>query len=81
MPLYVYSCPECEIELEELRPSGQADWPPVECPICHGLCVREVRSFNVKRSQVPTTAAPGTPPAGRLAYHGPDCRCCTPSKR
>lgn len=76
MPLYVYSCAECAIELEELRPIDQADWPPVECPICHGLCQREISLFSVQRTQV--TAQPRTlvSSARRSAYHGPDCPCC-----
>jgi putative FmdB family regulatory protein len=47
MPLYVYGCPECEIELEELRPAWRAD-DPVECPVCHGLCTREFSTFSTR---------------------------------
>lgn len=76
MPLYVYSCAECAIELEELRPVDQADWPPVECPICHGLCQREVSLFSVQRAQIATQPHIPASSALRSAYHGPDCPCC-----
>lgn len=47
MPIYVYGCPRCDVLLEELRPAELADFPPVECPACHGLCVREMATFNI----------------------------------
>ncbi len=82
MPLYVYSCPDCDLELEERRAAAQADWPPVECPVCHGVCTRTISLFSVhSRSQV---ADPGItariglhdPPAA----HGPACACCRPRR-
>jgi putative FmdB family regulatory protein len=74
MPLYVYSCDECEIELEELRSAFQAD-DPVECPICHGLCVRAVSNFSTRSRSAEATIVP---PAGsrRAMAHPPSCRCC-----
>jgi putative FmdB family regulatory protein len=62
MPLYVYTCPECEVELEELRPAWRAD-DPLECPVGHGLCVREFRSFSV-RSRAAEAPIYGVTPAG-----------------
>lgn len=73
MPLYVYGCPECEIELEELRPAWRAD-EPVECPICHGFCTRELSTFNT-RSRQPSAPIYGSPQQVARA-HGPGCPCC-----
>ncbi|MGQ9482562.1 FmdB family zinc ribbon protein [Chloroflexus sp.] len=77
MPLYVYECPECEIELEERRPAWQAD-DPVECPICHGLCVRSVSVFHTRRESSPVYA---TPAQVARVVHGIDCVCCRPRRR
>lgn len=76
MPLYVYSCAECAIELEELRPVDQADWPPVECPICHGLCQREVSLFSVQRGRGTAQPRPHVTSTPHSTYHRPDCPCC-----
>jgi putative FmdB family regulatory protein len=87
MPLYVYACEECEIELEERRAAAQADWPPVECPVCHGLCERTISLFSVRsrsngadprmteliRTLDPAATRPPT-------AHGPDCACCRPKR-
>lgn len=87
MPLYTYACPECEIELEELRPADQSDWPPVECPICHGLCKRTISLFSVRsRSQgadprLTDLIRTLDPAAARgSSAHGPSCPCCRPVK-
>ncbi len=77
MPLYVYECPECEIELEELRPAWRAD-EPVECPICHGLCVRTVSIAHTRRPPQPIYASPQQ--VARVV-HGLDCACCRPRRR
>lgn len=79
MPLYVYTCPECEIELEELRPAWRAD-DPLECPVCHGLCVREFRSFNV-RSRAAAAPIYASPRQVAQVLHGLDCSCCRPRRR
>lgn len=76
MPLYVYSCPECEIELEELRPAWQSD-EPVECPICHGFCIREISTFNT-RSRSAAAPVYATPQHVARAAHGSRCSCCRP---
>jgi len=79
MPLYVYECPECEIELEERRPAWQAD-DPVECPICHGLCVRAISMVHIRRSPAPVYATPEQ--VARIVHgHGVDCACCRPRRR
>ncbi|KAB8145632.1 zinc ribbon domain-containing protein [Chloroflexia bacterium SDU3-3] len=74
MPYYVYSCPECEIELEERRPMELADMPTV-CPICHGFCVREVSRFSIgagARAQ----GSPAEPQSAGRVWHGGGCSCC-----
>lgn len=76
MPIYVYECPECDIELEELRPVWQADIP-VECPICHGWCTRVVSTFHTRRQTEPVYA---TPAQIARVVHGLDCSCCRPRR-
>jgi putative FmdB family regulatory protein len=75
MPLYVYTCESCEIELEELRPQSRAD-DPVECPVCHDLCVRGVTAFSVRRSGADDAPLYGRAPAGWS--HRAGCACCVP---
>lgn len=79
MPLYVYGCDECEIELEELRPAWRAD-EPVECPVCHEFCTRELSRFST-RSRSPQTLMYASPQQVSRATHGPDCSCCRPRRR
>lgn len=77
MPLYVYACATCEIELELLRSAASADLFPVECPLCHGLCQREVRLSHMHRSDQAATARLVQATAhARAARHAPDCACC-----
>jgi len=79
MPLYVYDCPECEIELEELRPAWRAD-DPVECPVCHGLCTRALSMFST-RSRSPQSPIYASPQQVARAFHGFDCDCCRARRR
>ncbi|RRR70763.1 MAG: zinc ribbon domain-containing protein [Candidatus Viridilinea halotolerans] len=79
MPIYLFSCPECEIELEELRPAWRAN-EPLDCPVCHGLCVREPSRFSV-RSTAPPEPIYAAPQQVARALHGPDCSCCRPRRR
>jgi putative FmdB family regulatory protein len=83
VPLYVYSCPDCDVLVEELRPVGMTDWPPVECPVCKGLCEQEITNVTIGgRARPmsgfiaqPETNSPVEPdPVGVL--HGPGCPCC-----
>jgi putative FmdB family regulatory protein len=78
MPLYVYSCPECDIELEERRPAARAD-DIVECPVCHGFCTRQVSTFSV-RSMRAQAAIYASPQQVARAMHSPDCGCCRPRR-
>jgi len=39
MPLYEYTCPDCEIVFDVLRSASQAD-APIACPRCTGLEAR-----------------------------------------
>jgi putative FmdB family regulatory protein len=83
MPLYVYACPTCDVLLEELRPIDMADFPPVECPVCHGLCEREVTLFNINRGVTadarvaPVVAGDDVDaPDAVNVLHEPGCPCC-----
>ena len=74
MPLYLYSCHTCELELEELHPLGQAPEQSIRCPLCGGDFVRDLGRFQVGgRHPVPSNNAPT-----HVIAHGSDCRCCTP---
>jgi putative FmdB family regulatory protein len=81
MPLYQYSCDECEIVVEELHPIGRA---PVfaECPICHGVCKQDIAPIAAMRPAPLQNAAPA-PIYGRVPahYHHDGCVCCTPRRR
>jgi putative FmdB family regulatory protein len=85
VPLYAYSCPECEIVLEEIRPLGMADWPPVECPVCHGFCEQEITSATLTGKARPFENVGEWQPMGGGSInnsgatpiaHGPGCPCC-----
>ena len=71
MPIYVYACPECDVLVEERRPMGAADFPPVECPVCHGLCERQMTAPSINRGSVAAEDV-----AGPKAGHPPGCPCC-----
>lgn len=79
MPLYIYTCAMCDIDIEELRSSEMADWPPVECPICHDLCPRTPGTFHVQRQKLPSTPTNSTRPTTTI--HGTNCDCCRPLRR
>lgn len=79
MPLYVYTCPACDIVLEELRPVQRSD-DPVECPLCHRVCVREISHFSLGRDRVAQEWA-GVLPRSRVTNHGDGCACCRPNRR
>jgi putative FmdB family regulatory protein len=71
MPVYVYNCPDCELEIEEKRPMGEAD-APLECPLCGEFCERVFAvSFGVWKSGA---VEPVATPAPR--FHTFGCSCC-----
>lgn len=79
MPLYVYACPECEIELEERRPAWRAD-DPVECPVCHGLCTRELSRFHAHVRDAGPSPLASPLPIATVAFRS-TCDCCQPRRR
>ncbi|MDW8054210.1 MAG: FmdB family zinc ribbon protein [Anaerolineae bacterium] len=70
MPLYVYVCPACGVEVEELRPAARAD-DPVDCPVCNARCERGVSLFAVSSGQKEKDTT------RRKPKHRPGCPCCT----
>jgi putative FmdB family regulatory protein len=78
MPLYAYVCPNCDVVVEERRPMDLADFPPVECPICHTLCTREMALVNIIRSGVRRRDedVADAPPGADDLWHPPSCPCC-----
>ena len=73
MPLYVYSCPACEIEIEERRPIVEADMPVV-CPVCRDFCEREISTFGIGAARSSEAPAPTTARPVHMR-HGPNCGC------
>jgi putative FmdB family regulatory protein len=77
MPLYVYACPSCEIVVEERRAVEMADFPPVECPVCHGLCEREIALVNIVRAGViGRDSVEQDDGSSAPLLHPPSCACC-----
>lgn len=73
MPVYVYNCPGCELEIEAKRPMAEAD-APMECPLCSELCERVFAvSFGVWKSGA---VEPTSTPAPRSRSHTFGCSCC-----
>jgi putative FmdB family regulatory protein len=76
MPLYVYACPTCELEVEELRPISRAD-DPASCPVCHDTLSRAVTTFSLGgRSAAPGKGEGAT--ALTAPRHAAGCACCAP---
>ena len=74
MPLYLYSCHTCELELEELHPLGQAPLQSIRCPLCGGFFIRDVALFHVNGRK----AAPAANRPEQSVRHGINCLCCMP---
>lgn len=74
MPLYVYTCRTCELELEELHPLGQAPPRSIRCLLCGGYFERDVALFHVS-GRKPAAVMMGP---GHGTEHGVNCSCCTP---
>ncbi len=92
MPLYAYICPTCDVVLEERRHVDLADWPPVECPVCHGLCEREIALVNLHFDRASSTdisihdgtlleEIDGERPNVVNVLHAPGCPCCNGRRR
>lgn len=76
MPIYVYKCPDCDIEVEERRKMSQAD-DPLACPFCGDLLVRGITSFMVNTGRGTAVSPSETQPTA----HAAGCPCCYPSTR
>jgi putative FmdB family regulatory protein len=79
MPLYVYHCAECELEIEERRPYEKAD-APLACPICGENVSRMVAVGFALSKNIPQAAANGA--AGVYGQmngrkHRGGCPCCS----
>lgn len=78
MPLYVFVCPECSVEIEERRPVEAAE-DPLDCPLCGALCQRQMTfasTFFTRRSEMPQPSENAP-----RRTHPANCVCCiSPSK-
>jgi putative FmdB family regulatory protein len=82
MPIYVYSCRTCELEMEELYPLGQAPVRGIRCPLCGGYFERDVALFHVGgRSQPVKLASSAMEQSEARPDHGVNCPCCPPLRR
>ena len=82
MPIYVYTCRTCELEMEELYPLGEAPERGIRCPLCGGYFERDVALFHVGgRSQVVKLAPSAMEPREARLNHGVNCPCCLPTRR
>lgn len=78
MPLYVYACHTCELELEELHPLGQAPERSIRCPLCGGYFERAPGLFHQgSAARCDGGQEPKLPPRRR---HAPGCPCCFPAR-
>jgi putative FmdB family regulatory protein len=77
MPLYVFVCPECGIEIEERRPAERMD-DPLACPLCGARCTR-LTNFAVTFFKQGAAEPPLERTTQRSA-HPPNCPCCVPRK-
>lgn len=86
MPVYVYSCHTCELELEETHPLGKAPSESIRCPLCGGMFTRDVALFYVNgRAIAPAGADPAEGASAERVRdpsirHGVNCVCCTPRR-
>lgn len=77
MPLYVYHCAECELEIEERRPYDKAD-APLACPICGEAVSRQITVGFALSKNLPQAA--GQPALyGQMSgkKHRGGCPCCS----
>lgn len=76
MPIYVYECAVCDVQVEELCARERAD-DPVECPLCHALCGRVLSVFAVGHRGSSEVVSGEVP----RSVHGMGCSCCTFQRR
>ncbi len=82
MPLYVYTCRTCELEMEELYPLGEAPARGIRCPLCGGYFERDVALFHVGgRSQIVNLERSAPQTGATQTVHGVNCPCCPPRRR
>ena len=78
MPLYVYTCPSCGVEVEALRSISKLN-DPVACPLCQGNCTRDIALFSLggeTRDAISDRGEVGYTPSSKR--HRAGCPCCVP---
>ncbi len=79
MPLYIYTCPACRVEVEELRSISKIN-DPVPCPVCQGPCTRDIALFSLggdTRDAISDRGEVGYAPRSKR-QHRAGCPCCVP---
>lgn len=74
MPIYVYYCEECQLEIEEIRPLSMADAPMV-CPACGRQCRKTPSLFAALGSSAKDLTEQTSV---KKTTHRVGCPCCTP---
>ena len=67
MPIYEYTCAECDLKFESMRPVSRMD-EPAECPTCGGTGERQLSAFAFKDGRYGGFFKAGKP----MAQPGPD---------
>ncbi len=75
MPLYLYECATCELELEELHPMGQAPDTSLRCPLCGGWFARVIAPVQIGGRRTAPSILSGV---DSPLPHDRDCLCCRP---
>jgi len=75
MPLYLYECATCELEMEELHPMGQAPDHSIRCPLCGGRFARVIAQVQIGGRSAQPSISSGVDPQFR---HNSECICCHP---
>lgn len=74
MPIYVYYCEVCHLEIEEIRPFSMADAPMV-CPACGSQCRKTPSLFAALGSHAKDLTEQTSV---KKTTHRANCPCCTP---
>jgi len=75
MPLYLYECHTCELEMEELYPIGQAPDRSIRCPLCGGWFERVMAPVHSGGRSAHSSVSSWVDPQLR---HASECICCRP---